>query len=471
MKHFICIKTFFVKNKFDILALTIILFLSFLIRIFKLNFIPANITGDETVYILDIYKILFTSKNYLFSLMSDGSVAGIVFYPASFLVNTLSLTNTVLGLRLSSVIFSTLALIPFYFLLKNKTSVFISFFLTLLLSVNYVYLNFSRTGWPNTQTLFWGLGTMLLLEKAERGKKLFWYIISGIFAGVTLYGYQYGRIFVLCIILYLLAKNISGDTLKLKHIKKFMIFLILIFVTFSPFLLNIFNNSESFFTRTKAVYVYNQNNISGNKTSGDIFQEQVALALEGFIFLDGKVMSNGIENQRYLPLYTPPVNIVIKIIFISGLVYVIVFRRNLYFWWPVFISVLITQLLTGYPPNFARGLFYIPFIYFTSGLFLYWVWIKFAESKLLQNSVPKSLLILLFIITSCLLYMYDLNKYFMWMQEKTVYSARQPAIDYWEFSAWQDYQITRIKNNQYPITNYEWYAIRPKIIQDYNSNH
>ena len=46
--------------KTDIMLLSIILFISVIIRIIFLDIFPPNITGDEVTNLSDIYRILFT---------------------------------------------------------------------------------------------------------------------------------------------------------------------------------------------------------------------------------------------------------------------------------------------------------------------------------------------------------------------------------------------------------------------------
>jgi len=59
----------------------------------------------------------------------------------------------------------------------------------------------------------------------------------------------------------------------------------------------------------------------------------------------------------------------------------------------------------------------------------------------------------------------DQNLYWEWTQSKELSQARQPAIEYNEFTPWQDYQIKIIREGRNPITNYEWYNLRNNILK------
>ena len=98
-------------------------------------------------------------------------------------------------------------------------------------------------------------------------------------------------------------------------------------------------------------------------------------------------------------------------------------------------------------------------MYFIAGVFTQKIFI------LLQYLTKQTqTVVFMFLFIGILLFLTDTISYFKWMKEDSLKNARQPALTYEEFSLWQDYQIERIKNNKNPITNYEWYEIRKKLI-------
>jgi len=459
-------KYFFKENKKDIGLIIIILLISFLIRVLWLSTIPTNITGDEVTNLNDVYKIIFGRGNYLFSFMGDGSTLGINFYWPAFLIKIFGLNRTIFSLRLSIVIISILSLIPFYLLLKEKTSRVTGFIFSLLLSANYVFLNFSRTAWVNVETIFSGLFLLLFLEKANKYGRVIYYILAGIFAGITLYGYHYGRILVIGIFLCLIFRFFKKAYWNFNYFKKVLLFSISTLIIFLPFFISIIlNQAEAVLRRPRATYAFNPDKVAklGVKK---ILWHQIGYTFRGFIILDKTIMSEGIENMRYVPLNNPPVNNLIRFLFIIGLIYVFIFeRKKLTLWWVIFGSILITQILSDLPPNFGRGLFYIPFIYFICGIFLYKI-CDFLKKSFSQQKSILFIFISFLIITASFSFFSDINHYFKWMKTDNIYSARQPALDYNEFSKWQEYQIGRIRLGLYPVTNYEWYEIRNSIINN-----
>lgn len=450
---------FYKNNRKDIFAIIIILLFSTIIRVVLLSSIPTNISGDEVTNLSNVYTILFSHKNYLLSFMGDGSVMGIVFYWPALLIKLFGLDNTIFALRLSFSIFSIMSLIPFYLILRNKTSIFISFIFTVLLSANYVFLNFSRTAWINMMAVFSGLFLIFFIEKALNKKDRVSYTLSGIFAGISFYSYHYGRILVVAIFIYLII-NICLKRFEKDIIKGFIIFILTATLASFPFFLSIVSDGqEPILRRPSATFAFSSDKLSSpSNTFSDVLLHQISYTIRGFLFLDGSIMNEGTENSRYLPFKTPPVNLIIKVLFFLGIIYFVLRKRSL-IWFFVIFSILITQAMSDLPPNFSRGLLYIPIIYFIVGLFLYNALDKIANYFKIKKNIIYIYSLLL--VLALFIFIYDANIYFSWMKSPSEYSSRQPAIDYKEFKVWQNYQIKRVRTGQLPVTNYEWYELRP----------
>lgn len=455
---------FYKNNRKDIFAILLILLLSTIIRLFLLSSIPTNISGDEVTNLSNVYTILFGHKNYLLSFMGDGSVMGIVFYWSALLIKLFGLNNTIFALRLSFSIFSIMSLVPFYLILRNKTSIFISFISTALLSANYVFLNFSRTAWINMIAVFSGLFLIFFIERALSKKDRALYILSGIFAGISFYSYHYGRILVAAIFIYLII-NLCLKRFEKNTIKGFIIFILTAVLVSFPFFLSIISGGqESILRRPSATFAFSSDKLSSASNKfADVFLHQISYTIKGFIFLDGSVMSEGTENSRYLPFKTPPVNLIIKILFFLGIIYFVLRKRSL-IWFFVIFSILITQAMSDLPPNFSRGLLYIPIIYFVVGLFLHDALNKIVNHFKVKKKITYIYSLLL--AFALLIFIYDAKIYFSWMKSPSEYDSRQPAIDYKEFEVWQNYQIKRVKTGQLPVTNYEWYQLRPFFLSE-----
>ncbi|EKE14332.1 MAG: hypothetical protein ACD_12C00563G0001, partial [uncultured bacterium] len=180
---------------------------------------------------------------------------------------------------------------------------------------------------------------------------------------------------------------------------------------------------------------------------------QLTYTLKGFILLDPAVMSRGVENTRYLPLLTPPVDLIVELLFFAGLIIFFIRFKKFKIFYIIFISVLLTEFFTEYPPNFSRGLIYVPLTYLIASL-------SANKIFLYLDSKSKKLALTFFLLLTIFLSSYNIFKYFSWMNQDSLTNARQPAITYYEFPYWQKYQIKRVTSGLNPITNYEWYDVR-----------
>jgi hypothetical protein len=453
------IKLIISKYKIDIIFLSIIILISLILRLYQIDSIPTNITGDESWDLGNIYRIIFDNKISPLTFLGDGANSAIIFYPVAILIKIFGLSYSVFFLRLNIIFYSILSLIVFYFILKKYSSAFISFLVTLMLSANYIFLNFSRTAWVNMLIVFSSLSLIYFLEKAINEKKYIYYLIAGIFGGLGFYVYHFGKIFFAVALTYLLIKIIL-EKINKDIIKGTIIFLISSVLVLIPFFFSISNDQgKSILTRPSSTFAFSKNNLeSQSNTSNKLITHQLINTFKGFVLLDGSVMSEGIENSRYTPYRISPVNIFIQILFITGLIFIFI-KKKFLIWWVLIFYILLTQVLTVFPPNYARGLLFIPIIYFVIGLFIFWL-IKIFKEK---TYISTNTMYFIFTVFTTFIIFIDINTYFSWMKKSYEYNARQPAIDYVEFPKWQEYQIKIINEGGFPVTNYTWYEIRKTI--------
>jgi hypothetical protein len=446
---------FFKRYQLDLFFLLLVILFSSFPRFILLYYTPPNITGDEVTNLLDILRVIFGQHLKLFGFVGDGTEAMITVYWPVLLTLLFGIKHSLLALRTSVSILSILALMGFYIILRIKTSAWVSFVVTCLLAGNYVFLNFSRTGWVNMGVIFSGMFMLLCLEIGAFRKIVWWYFFAGFFAGLTTYGYHYGKILVVFVVLTFLFRTIYPNYWKQKYILPMVYFLIGWLLLIIPFLQSIFHTHGYYILlRPKTVLAFSPSLIHDSQAFWWTIQNQTWYTFRGFLLLDGKVMSVGLENLRYTPLYTPPVDPVIKLFFLFGLLFCLLFAfKKIGWWWIVTLSTLVTEFFSLSIPNFARGLFYIPFIYLIIGVFVYKVFLLLRKTSL-KTSLPyiAGFLILL----SSFLYYFDVSFYFEWMHRPKTALAREPAITNDLFSQWQDYEIKRIRANKVPLTIYQW---------------
>lgn len=448
-------KRLFKPYRLDLFFVLLVIVFSAFPRFISLSNIPPNITGDEVTSLLDILKVMFGSHLGLFSFVGDGTEALVtVYWPVLFTI-LLGVKNSIFALRISVSILSILSLIVFYIILRMKTSSWISLVTTCLLAGNYVFLNFSRTGWVNMGVIFTGMVMLLSLELGQQKRNVWWYLIAGMLAGVTSYGYHYGKILVGFISLFFLLRFAYPKYWKQQYILPVVYFFIGLLALVIPLLHSIFSTHGYYvLLRPTSVSAFSPSLLHDSKTLWGTIQNQAWYTFYGLVLLDGRVMSVGLENLRYTPLYTPPVDLGVKLFFVFGLVFCAFFAfKNIAWWWIVAVSTLATEFFSLSIPNFARGLFYILFIYLIVGIFVYKLYYLLRKTSF-RKYLPYLATFLL--ILSAFIYYFDVSFYFDWMQRPKTAMVREPAITNKEFSDWQTYEIERIKAGKVPLTIYQW---------------
>lgn len=374
MKKFII---FFTGRK-EIYLLLLILLISLFPRLWHLTDFPP-IMVDEAANLRDINKLLSLSGFHPIDYDWAYYQATLVHYPAILLIK-LGI-DQFFALRLTSVILSLLALIPFFFIVKRYTNPVIAFCTALMFSFSYYYLQFSRVGWTNIQAILLGLFLIWLIGVAIEKKSKFILLVSGMIAGLLMYTYRSGEIYILAGFILLITKLIKQKNIYVK-IVNLAIFLFAFLIVGLPWINKIFSNWELYNLRARVVSVSNANlPYHGLYNRSEIMAYQVFSSIKAWVYML-PLNGGGIENPRYLPLDHPPVSPIIAGFFLIGLIIAIYKFRITYIWILIyFLGLLFGQVLTVDPPNGSRGLILLPIIYIFSALTLNLIFNKLKESR------------------------------------------------------------------------------------------
>lgn len=394
-------------NRKTFLIIMALLVLSLIPRLWELTTYPRMIV-DEPANLRDMNKLIeshaFRPIDYEWSF----GQATIVHYPAITLIKA-GIIDQFLALRITSVILSTLGLIPFYFIIKKFSNALIAFNTTILFSFSYYYLQFSRVGWTNIHTITLGLFLIMFVEQAIIRKSLLFYLISGLIAGLLIYTYRAGELYILAGFIFLVLNVFSFKEKVALNAKRFALFIFIFLLVSSPWISKILSNWNLYNLRANVVSIknielpyhnlYNQN---------EIIKYQILTAIKSWlIFIPINGDAGNIENIRYLPLSYPPINPLLIPLFWFGLISGINNWRKIYIWLFLFFSGLVLgQIMTVHPPNGSRGLILLPTMYIFIGYSLNYL---YKKSKTVKN------INLLFIILSIIVAIADFIYYQYWM--------------------------------------------------------
>ena len=413
------------------------------IRFWLLEEVPSNVTGDEVEYLNDVLRILHHGMGF-FALAGDGSQPAVNFYYMAGFVKLLGEDNAIVAMRLSSGVMSLVGIVAFYFYLRLKAEPWPSLLATALLGTNFVFLNFSRGSWLNAGTISFGILSFFLLELALAKRRLWLSGAAGFAAACAVYGYIAGRVFPLASLAYLgylgLRRRLHWRT-ALAHGLVFNVVLLLVFL---PQLVAISQDFERYTGRARTTFIGDEwgrgvaslllsKNFEepyyGQTDMKRILWHQVTFSTRGFVFLDPAVGGEGRENARYGPIDEAPVDVVTRILFFLGMATVLfVHRRDIVQPTIALVGMIVgMQVIVTLPPNYARGLFLLPFIYLLVGVLLDKAW-----SLPWTGNLGRAIIL----VGVALVALFNVHHYFDWGRSAELADARWPSIQYEEVPLW-----------------------------------
>ena len=433
---------------------TLTIFTLILARIWNLQHVPSNVSGDEVTFLNDVIRIVyFPDKASLFSLMGDGSQAAINFYYMSWIMRPFSDADAILGMRLSSVLLSLGVLAVFYFYMSTKVEKVPSLVATFLLGMNPAFLNFSRATWMSDGRglgLIGGLLSFIFIERAVAKGQWIWAVPGGLLAGLALYGYLGNAIFPLSCLVYLGYMALRRRLPWKAALIQITLFGFTAFLVFLPQLVFNFQHLDKYTLRARSTSIasvdkpyYGRTDVLG------VLGHQLGYTVLGFLILDPAVSGEGTENQRYVPP-AGPVDVATRLLFFLGLgTTIFLARKDILLPSLAFAGAMTLSFLSQFPPNFARGFFALPFIYLIIAILIDKVW----SLKVLRSYGQAALV---FLIVG--LGLWNGWYYLQWGGGTQLAGVRQPAIQYEQVSLWVETskQHSAAGQADLVITSEEW---------------
>ncbi len=248
------------------LALIAILVFAFFLRIYHLESLPVGLYPDEAANGVDALHALETKRFELF-------------YPANFgreglFINLQALSiwlfgNTIIALKLFSVIFGTLTVLGFFLLGKelfHRTSA--GLIAAFMLTTSYWAINFSRIGFRAIMTSFLLAFSFFFFFRGLRTQKKRDFLFAGLIFGLGLHTYIAFRVAPLILILLLPALLLSYEHFLRRFWKHGLLFMLGACIAAAPMFYHFFiSHPEDFESRSSHISVFspevNQGNLFG----------------------------------------------------------------------------------------------------------------------------------------------------------------------------------------------------------------
>jgi 4-amino-4-deoxy-L-arabinose transferase-like glycosyltransferase len=351
------------------LALGLIVVAALAVRLYNLGSFPDTLLADEADNAQDSVRILYGQPpvNGFFGVDWTSQPAFSIYKGAAF-IGLFGFTMT--AIRLPSALISGLALIPFYLLLRRQFSLTASLLAAVLLGTSVWYLNFSRSGWNIVDLCFFMPMAMLFLlrgldslapETPPRRRGID-FVASGFFCALALYGYPAGRAIVVVLGLFLPLALYFYRAQARQVLLGYIVLAAVTALLFAPQALYALRNWEHFNGRTGVVFLLNNPDFQADPRGTLV--KQFSWNLRGP--WDGRVNNT----PQYFPAGEPQLDRLSGVLVLAGMLLTLVLsayrqRPETWLWWLMLLSIwFFTQILTANTPNGARGLAYVPALYY-----------------------------------------------------------------------------------------------------------
>lgn len=467
-------------NKSEVLLVTLLILAAFAIRIYRLGVFPDTFLADEADNAQDAIRILYglTPENGFFGLDWTSQPAFSAYKEAFFV----ALFGTrIAALRLSSALLTTLALIPFYVLLRRQFSMITSLLATTLMATNVWYLNFSRSGWNCSDIGLYMLMAMLFLMLAldamnatdqPRWRKWSLFAASGFFCALGLYGYPAGRAVTLGVAAFFPVAWLFNS----RHRKTLLLGYVLLFevtaLLFLPQARYIARHWEYFNGRSKVVVITNKPAYQADPiaTMMDQVRRNVQSPWVGAVN----------NTPQYSPSGEPQLDRVTGVLTLLGMFLCFLvpkFRKRpeTYLWGSMLlIGWASTQLFTVNTPNGARGIGYMPTLIYFSAVSLEVVFILFDQFQGKFSVAARMQQVVTAIIIGFILWTGYSNvvHYVAWQNDPRTRQARYLYITAREFPEWASVITGKARNGEGILNVGQWRELYPieDIADPYNTS-
>lgn len=373
------------KNEF--LLFLCIFTLGAFLRLYHLDY-PLGLHGDEAWTGIEARRILSEGWIGIWSPSALGQ-STIPFYWTAFIFKLFG--ENIFTLRLSFALLSIFSL-PFFYLtvklLFDKNVAMIAF---LFFATSHIFLLFSHVAPTHALFLVPFFPTLYFFLIALKSNRKIFFVVSGIFLGLSQYFYVGLRILLLLLVIFILYESFRKNFLK-QHWKNLSLFFLISFITFLPLGMYGLQHTENFMTRTNMVNIFSQQGIEWAQSTNKNLSSSLPLLRHNIISTLLMFTKEGDHDQQDNAANLPIFDIIPGIFFIIGFLFQLKYLKKrgyafLYIWFFLFLS---GTLFTVDAPNFRRiqptiaaAYIFVGFGILNVSTILY----KILKNKLLINSL------------------------------------------------------------------------------------
>lgn len=194
--------TLTLRLRWSTLALVGLLALSVFLRVYRIEYTPAEVQSDQVEASEDVRSIL--SGNYMIFFPRNTGREGTQFYMTALLSLVFGYSFTTL--KLTTALMGSLNVIPMYLLGKEVWNRRFGLLAAFILAISYWHILVSRIAWRIALAPLWTTATLYFLLRAFRTLRRNDFIMTGLCLGAGLYGYMSFRVTPLLVVVLFALK-------------------------------------------------------------------------------------------------------------------------------------------------------------------------------------------------------------------------------------------------------------------------
>ena len=420
----------FINQNKEKIFLVIILSIAIFFRLWQLNNIPPWLFPDVAMNGNNALESLTTGDFKLFYPDNNGR-EGLMMWliGLSFFIFGISIWS----IKIVAAFFGILTVFGLYFLTKElfqntnfgeHKAKAIALLASFFIAISFWHVNFSRIGFRAILLPFVLVYSFYFLFKGFKDKKIFNFVLSGLFFGLGFYTYTSFRmaVFILPFIFIPYWFICQKEGIKKIFLNSLFHFLIIVFILVFPLGFYFLFHSQDFLQRAVPISIFAKENI---------FQE----FLKSLVLHLGMFNFYGDPNWRHNFAGSPMLSLPLGILFLIGFIYsllisikIIFLKKNFFFefkfiylviivWW--FLMLLPGILTYEGIPHALRTIGVIPPVFIFSGLggIIIYDFLK-------KNIENKKILIFFCFFFLFVLTFFEYNKYFnLWANNQKVHES------------------------------------------------
>lgn len=423
-------------------AVLALLSVALIVRVVGREEIEPNILPDEADHLALMYRILAGRGPSPFDLSWDGNPA-FSLYPS--LLALYLFGGGYAALRLSVAVASVLMLGVFYVVCRDRCSPVAALAATGLLAFSEWGLFFSRNGEVNIFVALYALLAAYWLQRALGGTSRWPWAMAGFWAGMGWYGFLAG-IFILPSLILALLPRIVRERPRRRVVEGTALLVAVCALTVLP-------RVPFLYARWADVQTYvNGRSVLREAPPAEIprmLAAQTAQVARAYLVLDPTLRGNA----RYSGPDRAPLDPLSGTLYVGGLVLAMLSFSQSALWLALWVVPLAaTQVPTTNIPDLARAIAALPACFLFVGLGV----------ERLVRSVAGPLLWAAVLLTVPAIGWANWQAYTSWMATPAAAQAREPAVDYDEFHAWQAEQQRRAGAGELALTVNQWRDEHPR---------